>query len=66
MRMAVDSGYLNLWLEGDSLNIINMLNNKSSVTWIIEGSMLENKNLMNKFDNVLFSHLFWEGNSVDD
>lgn len=32
MRIIVESGFQNLWLEGDSLNIINMLNNKSMIT----------------------------------
>lgn len=63
-RLVVDSSYQNIWLEGDFLNIINRLNNKSSVTWTIEGSLMEIKNLINKFDNVLFFHIFWEGNSV--
>ena len=53
-------------MEGDSLNIINMLNNKSMVTWTIEGSIMEIKNLINKLDNVIFSHIFWKGNSVAD
>lgn len=41
-----------------------MLNNKSPITWTIEGSILEIKNLINKFDNVLFSHIFREGNLI--
>ena len=36
LRMVVETGYRNLWLEGDSLNIINMLNNKNMVTWNID------------------------------
>lgn len=58
IRMAVESGFWNIWLEGDSLNIINILNNKSLINWIIEGSILEIKELMNKFDNVYISHIF--------
>ena len=60
MRMAVDFGYQNLWLEGYLLIIINMVDIKSLVTWTIEGTMLEIKNLMNKFDNVLF-FLYFSG-----
>lgn len=48
MRMAAKSSFQNIWLEGDSLNIINMLNNKSLITWSIEGSIMEIKDLMNK------------------
>ena len=36
------------------------------MTWIIEGSIMEIKDLMNKFDNVFISHIFWEGNKVAD
>lgn len=66
MGLVVDASYHNIWMEGDSLNIINMLNNKNLVTWTIEGSIMEIKNLINKFENVIFSHIFWEGNSIAD
>ena len=66
MRMDVESGFQNLWLEGDSLNIINMLNNKSLITWSIEGSLMEIKDLMTKFDNVFISHIFHEDNKAAD
>lgn len=39
MRIDVDLGCLNLWLEGDSLNIVNILNNKSSISWTIEATI---------------------------
>jgi len=58
MRLAMESSYHNLWMEGDSLNIINILNKKSPITWSIEASLTKIKNLMNKFDNVIFSHIF--------
>ena len=32
MKVAVETGYRFPWLEGDSLNIINMLNNKTPNT----------------------------------
>lgn len=43
IKMVVESSFYNIWLEGDSLKIINMLNNKSLITWIIEGIILETK-----------------------
>ena len=58
MRLTIDYIYQNLWLEGDSLNNINILNKRSLVSLTIEGSIMEIKNLINKFDNVLFSHFF--------
>ena len=39
MRLAVENGYQYLWMEGYSLNIINMLNGKSPITWSIEASV---------------------------
>ena len=53
-------------MEGDSLNIINMLNNKNSITWSIEASVMEIKTLMNKFEKVIISHTYHEGNAVAD
>ena len=47
MRLAVETGHSHLWLEGDSLNIINILNNKNSITWSIEATIMEIKNLIN-------------------
>ena len=66
VRIALEIGYHKLWLEGDSLNIINMLNNRNMVMWNIEGSILEIKNLLNKFYNVIISHNYQEGNKVAD
>ena len=43
IRMVVETSYHKLWLEGDSLNIINMLNNRNMVTWNIQVSILEIK-----------------------
>ena len=51
-------------MEGDSLNIINMLKCKSLVTWSIEDSVMEIKSLMNKFEKVFISHSFHKGNAV--
>ena len=35
MKLAVETGSRYLWLEGDSLIIINMLNEKTPSTWTI-------------------------------
>lgn len=56
MKLAGDSGYPKLWLEGDSLNIINMLNNKNSITWSIEATVMEIKSLINKSEKIIISH----------
>ena len=66
MRLVVETGCPHLWMEGDSLNIINILNNKNSITWSIEESIMEIKTLMNKFEKVIISHSYCEGNGVAD
>ena len=45
LKLAIDLGYPKLWLEGDSLNIINILNNKNSISWSIEATVMEIKSL---------------------
>ena len=66
MKLATDLGCLKLWLEGDSLNIINMLNNKKSFTWLIQVIVMEIKSLINKFEKVIISHTYHEANGVAD
>ena len=66
MKLAVDTGSKYLWLEGDSLNIINMLNDKTPSTWTIEDSIMEIKALMANFEKVIFSDSYHEGNVVSN
>ncbi len=66
MKIAVDLGCPNLWLEGDSLNIVNILNNKSSISWSIDATIKEIKYLIQKFEKFVISHTFQEANGVAD
>ena len=66
MKLAVDLGYSKLWLEGDSFNIINTLNNKNSISWSIEAKVMEIKSLIQHFDKVVISHTYREANGVAD
>ena len=66
MKVAMEIGYQFLWLEGDSLNIINMLNDKKPSTWTIEDNIMEIKALTTNFKKVIFSHSYREGNMVAD
>ena len=66
MRLAVKTGNKCLWMEGDSLNIINMLNDKTPSTWTIEDSIMEIKTLPTNFEKVIFSHSYREGNVIAD
>ena len=62
----MDTSNQYLWMEGDSLNIINMLSSKSTIKWSIEASIMEIKTLMDKFEKVIFSHSYCEDNVVAD
>ena len=53
-------------MEGDSLNIINMFNDKTPSTWTIEDRIMEIKALMNNFKKFIFSHSYREDNVVVD
>ena len=64
MRMTRETDYRYFWLEGDSLNIIVILNGKTPTTWSTDASLMEIKTLMGKFEKVTFSHIYREGNVV--
>lgn len=66
MRIVVDLGCPNLWLEGDSLNIVNILNNKISTSWTIEATIKEIKHLIQNFEKIVITHTFREANCVAD
>lgn len=66
MKLVVDLGFSKLWLEGDSLNIVNIINNKNSISWSIEAIVKEIKSLIQKFEKVVISHTFQEANGVAD
>ena len=53
-------------MERDSLNIINMLNGKRLTIWSIEDGVMKIKTLMDKFEKVIFSHIYREGNTMAD
>ena len=66
IKLVDDLGYSKLWLEGDSLNIINTLNNFFKISWSIEATVMEIKSLIQKFEKVVISHTYREANGVVD
>ena len=62
--MKIGNRYL--WMEGDSLNIINILNEKTPSTWTIEDNIMKIKALTANFEEVIFSHSYREGNVIVD
>lgn len=66
MRLVVKTRNRYLWMESDSLNIINMLNDKTPITWTIEYSIMEIESIMANLEKVIFSHSYHEGNVLAD
>ena len=55
-----------IWLEGDSLNIINCLNKNTIASWTISNIIYESIQIINSFDNCVVSHNFREANGTAD
>lgn len=55
-----------IWLEGDSLNIINCLNKKTTPSWKISNIIYEAIQIINSFDMCVISHNFREANGLAD
>lgn len=66
VKFALASGIENLWLEGDSLNILNCLNGFSTPSWTIMNIIKELKSDLGKFSKTYISHVYREANSVVD
>ena len=66
IKLAKDTSGRNLWLEGDSRNIINILNNKHDPAWNISNILSESKEGLNFFHNVFISHNYCEKNILAD
>lgn len=59
-------GVKNLWLEGDSKNIIDYLNEKNEPTWTIVNIIEECIQFLKSFDNIYVAHKYREANQVAD
>lgn len=57
-KMAHLKGYKKVWLEGDSLNIINNLKKYLAPSWGIESIILDAIEILNSFDEYYISHIF--------
>lgn len=55
-----------IWLEGDSLNIIQALKGTSSVSWNITNLVKSAKYLLNNYVSISIIHTLREGNKVAD
>ena len=66
VKLALAFGIENLWLEGDSLNIINCLNGHLLPSWTIVNVVEQTKSNLGKFNKVHISHVYREANSTID
>lgn len=66
IKLAKEIGCRNLWLEGDSKNIVNILNDKNDHVSDISNLHRECQNNLNFFNKVYISHKFWETDTLAD
>lgn len=66
VKLAFEFGISNLWLEGDSKNIINSINGISPPSWSISNIIEETCDTLAKFEKVHVTHAFREANPIAD
>lgn len=66
VKLTLAFGIENLWLEGDSLNIINYLNSLTTPSWTIANIIKEVKSDLGKFSKTYISHVYREANLAAD
>lgn len=66
VKLAFEIGVSNLWLEGDSNNIIKCLIGNSHYSWTISNLIEEMCETLAKFKKVYVTHIFHEVNLMAD
>lgn len=66
INLVVEIKCKNLWLEGDSKNIIDSLCGRSQPTWSIKNWIEDAKVLLSKFNRIKITHAYREANAVAD
>lgn len=66
LKLAQSRGYDKVWVEGDSLNIINNLRNISHPSWMVESLINDALNILDSFNQYFISHVYKEGNRLAD
>lgn len=66
LQLAQEFKFKKVWLEGDSLNIIQVLKGISSVSWNIANIIKNAKTILNNYVSIILTHTFKEGNKVAD
>ena len=66
LRLCLQLGLTNVYIEGDSQIVLNAIRNKSTPNWVLNSKLEDIINLTNKFKDVRICHIYWEGNQEAD
>jgi ribonuclease HI len=66
VKIATEMGVKNLWLEGDSKNILDCIQGKTQPSWTILNIIEETKENLKKFEKIHITHIFREANPMAD
>lgn len=66
LTCAKDMNLKNIWIEGDSLNIINCLKKINPPSWTISNIISNADHIINSFQNCIISHNYREANGLAD
>ena len=62
LRLCLQLGLTNVYIEGDSQIVLNAIRNKSTPNWVLNSKLEDIINLTKKFENIRIGHIFREGN----
>ena len=66
VKLAFEIGVTNLWLEGDSNNIIKCIIGNLHPSWMIANFIDETCETLAKFNRIHVTYILWEENPVAD
>ncbi|XP_057840465.1 uncharacterized protein LOC131050280 [Cryptomeria japonica] len=66
LHMAKREGFTKVWLESDSLNIVNCLSGRMDPSWMTANLIKDCQDIINELVDFKISHLYQEGNKVAD
>lgn len=66
VKEAYEKGVKNLWLEGDSKDIVDCIKGLTQESWTISNIIEETRDYLSKFEKGHISHVFQEANPMAD
>lgn len=64
--MTKARGFKKVWVEGNSINIINCLIEKQRPSWAIESFVRDSISMLKTIEEYFISHIYREGNWLTD